>query len=108
MGFFRKLFAPKAGGTVIGNILRSVGLNKRPVPTQTEVDAYWGRSTPSTGIVDPNVAQSLQKAAQDAGATADADKKKTSWKKWLTIGGIAAGGTLITVLLMKGGKRRKY
>ncbi|MBN8863274.1 MAG: hypothetical protein J0H92_07880 [Sphingobacteriales bacterium] len=125
MSLLSKIFKKKAGGTLIGNLFRSVtGGITGPAPTQYDIDLKelndadfakkYGtdkRGVPIDGVTPtPQQQQNLNAA----GSPTPAGAKQSFWqKKWVKVTGIAIGSLLLITLIVwgvrkakKGGKRR--
>lgn len=121
MSLLSKIFKKKAGGTLIGNLFRSVtGGITGPAPTQYDIDmkdlndADFAKKygTDKRGVPIEGVTPSAQQL-DNQNKNKEQDKKQKWWQKdavkWA--GGILAAGLVIVLAVLgfkkrKGGKRR--
>jgi hypothetical protein len=116
MSLLSKIFKKKAGGTLIGNLFRSVtGGITGPAPTQYDIDlkdlndADFAKKygTDKRGVPIEGVTPSAQQL-DNQNKNKEQDKKQKWWQKdavkWA--GGILAG-LLVIVLAVLGFKKRK-
>lgn len=124
MSLLSSIFKKKAGGTLIGNLFRTVtGGITGPAPTQYDIDLKelndadfalkYGTDKRGVPIVGTTPTTQQQQAYNAATGTDTASKAKEFFKKkWVKVTGAILGGLLLVGIAvfawkkLKGGKRR--
>jgi|GEM_PF-3373675 len=123
MSLLSSIFKKKAGGTLIGNLIRTVsGGITGPAPTQYDIDVKdlsdadfalkYGTDKRGVPVQGATPTAQQQQNLANAGANLNQGKESFWQKKWVKITGIVIGSLLLigivafVVKKSKGGKRR--